>query len=178
MKIAFIGTYPPRQCGIGTFTNNLVRAVHVNTNNKKISETAMVVAINEDDSKYNYPEEVKHIIRQNHQLDYVDAARAINFSDAGVCVLEHEFGIFGGDDGVFILPLLHRLEIPFIVTFHTVLKDPSYTQRSIVEEIGKNAARLVVMSRRAVKFLEEIYHIPREKIELIEHGVPEFEKIF
>jgi glycosyltransferase involved in cell wall biosynthesis len=137
----------------------------------------MVVAINEDGSKYDYPDEVIYIIRQNHQGDYVDAARAINFSDAGVCVLEHEFGIFGGDDGVYILPLLHRLEIPFIVTFHTVLKEPSYTQRSIVEEIGKKAARLVVMSRRAVKFLEEIYHIPREKIELIEHGVPEFEKI-
>jgi glycosyltransferase involved in cell wall biosynthesis len=137
----------------------------------------MVVAINEDGSDYEYPEEVKHVIRQNHQRDYVDAAQAINYSDAGVCVLEHEFGIFGGDDGVFILPLLHRLEIPLIVTFHTVLKNPSYTQRSIVNEIGKKAARIVVMSRRAIKFLEEIYNIPRDKIELIEHGVPEFEKI-
>lgn len=177
MKIAFIGTYPPRQCGIGTFTHNLVRAIHVNTDNKKLSNTAMVLAINEDGSEYEYPDEVKHVIRQNHQRDYVNAARSINFSDADVCVLEHEFGIFGGDDGVFILPLLHRLEVPLIVTFHTVLREPSYTQRSIVEEIGKKAARIVVMSRRAVTFLEEIYHIPAEKIELIEHGVPEFEKI-
>lgn len=92
-------------------------------------------------------------------------------------MLQHEFGIFGGDDGVFILPMLHRLEIPLIVTFHTVLKEPSYTQRSIVEEIGKQAARIVVMSKRAVQFLEEIYHIPREKIALIEHGVPEFERL-
>lgn len=177
MKIAFIGTYPPRKCGIGTFTNNLVKAIHVNTNNKKITDTAMVIAINENGNKYDYPEEVKHIIRQNHQRDYVNAARIINYSDAGVCVLEHEFGIFGGDDGVFILPLLHRLEVPLIVTFHTVLKDPTYTQRSIVQEIGKKAARIVVMSRRAVDFLEEIYQISREKIVLIEHGVPEFEKL-
>ncbi|SHF54150.1 Glycosyltransferase involved in cell wall bisynthesis [Mariniphaga anaerophila] len=177
MKIAFIGTYPPRQCGIGTFTNNLVKAVVANTDSKKISKHAMIVAINEDGQHYNYPDEVKHVIRQNHQRDYIDAAKFINYSDAKVCVLEHEFGIFGGDDGVFILPLLHRLEVPLIVTFHTVLRTPSYTQRSIVEEIGKKAARIVVMSKRAVDFLADIYKIPREKIALIEHGVPEFEKI-
>ncbi|MGQ1890873.1 glycosyltransferase [Thermophagus sp. OGC60D27] len=177
MKIAFIGTYPPRKCGIGTFTNNLVKAIHANTENNRIADTAMVVAINENGSQYEYPEEVKHIIRQNHQRDYVHAAKVINYSDTEVCILEHEFGIFGGDDGVFILPLIHRLEIPLIVTFHTVLKDPTYTQRSIVREIGKKAARIVVMSRRAVDFLEEIYEIPKEKIALIEHGVPEFEQI-
>jgi glycosyltransferase involved in cell wall biosynthesis len=177
MNIAFIGTYPPRKCGIGTFTHNLVKAVHANTKNKKVSDDAMVVAINEDGAVYKYPEEVKHVIHQNQQYDYIDAARFINYTAADVCILEHEFGIFGGDDGVYILPLLHRLEIPFIVTFHTVLKDPSYTQRSIVEEIGKNAVRIVVMSFRAVEFLGDIYNIPREKIALIEHGVPEFEKI-
>jgi glycosyltransferase involved in cell wall biosynthesis len=177
MKIAFIGTYPPRQCGIGTFTNNLVKAIVQNTPSKKITNHATVIAINEDDAKYEYPEEVKFIIRQNHQPDYINAAKFINYSDAEVCVLQHEFGIFGGDDGVFILPMLHRLEIPLIVTFHTVLKEPSYTQRSIVEEIGKQAARIVVMSKRAVQFLEEIYRIPREKIALIEHGVPEFERL-
>lgn len=177
MKIAFIGTYPPRQCGIGTFTNNLVKAIVSNTESKKISKHAIVIAINEDGQKYEYPNEVRHIIRQNHQRDYIEAAKLINYSDAEVCILEHEFGIFGGDDGVFILPLLHRLEVPLIVTFHTVLKDPSYTQRSIVEEIGRKAARIVVMSKRAVNFLTKIYNIPPEKIMLIEHGVPEFNKI-
>jgi len=176
MKIAFIGTYPPRQCGIGTFTNNLVKAVVANTDSKKNSNT-MVIAINEDGYDYEYPEEVKQVIRQNHQRDYIDAAKFINYSDAEVCILEHEFGLFGGDDGVYILPLLHRIELPLIVTFHTVLKDPSYTQRSIVEEIGKKAARIVVMSKRAVEFLTEVYGISREKIQLIEHGVPGFEKL-
>ncbi len=137
----------------------------------------MVIAINEDGQEYDYPDEVKFTIRQNLQQDYINAAKFINYSDADVCILEHEFGIFGGDDGVFILPLLHRLEVPLIVTFHTVLRDPSYTQRSVVEEIGKQAARIVVMSKRAVDFLTDIYKIPREKIVLIEHGVPEFTKI-
>jgi len=177
MKIAFIGTYPPRQCGIGTFTNNLVKAIVANTDSKKVSKQAMIVAINEDGQEYDYPEEVRHVIQQNHQQDYIEASKFINYSDTEVCILEHEFGIFGGDEGVFILPLLHRLEIPLIVTFHTVLRDPSYTQRSVVEEIGKKAARIVVMSKRAVDFLVDIYKIPKEKIVLIEHGVPEFNKI-
>ncbi len=177
MKIAFLGTYPPRKCGIGTFTHNLVKAMVSNTDSKRLSDRAMVIAINEDGEQYEYPSEVKHTIRQNHQRDYINAARYINYSDAEICVLQHEFGIFGGDDGVFILPLLHRLKVPLIVTFHTVLKDPGYTQRSIVEEIGKKAARIVVMSKRAVEFLIETYNIPKEKIQLIEHGVPEFNKI-
>ncbi len=177
MKIAIIGTYPPRKCGIGTFTNNLVRAILANTDISIVSEKIMLLAISEDDQKYDYPEEVKFNIRQNRQRDYVDAARFINFSDADLCILEHEFGIFGGDDGVYILPLLHRLEVPLIVTFHTVLKYPTYTQRSIIDEIGKKAARIVVMSKRAVNFLTDIYNIPAEKIVIIEHGVPEFERV-
>lgn len=177
MKIAFVSTYPPRQCGIGTFTSNMVRSILANTNEKKPSERMMILALNDDHQEYEYPEEVEFTIRQNRQRDYVNAAIFINFSDANVCILEHEFGIFGGDDGVFILPLLHRLEIPLIVTFHTVLREPSYTQRSIVEEIGKKAARITVMSRRAIDFLVNIYGIPSEKIVLIEHGVPEFEKL-
>ncbi|MCI1647678.1 MAG: glycosyltransferase, partial [Bacteroides sp.] len=177
MKIVFIGTYPPRKCGIGIFTNHLVKAILSNTNSKSIAQDSMVIAINEKDSNITYPEEVKYVIQQNDQSDYIGAAKFINYSDAEVCILEHEFGIFGGDDGVFILPLLHRLEIPLIVTFHTVLKSPTYTQRSIVEEIGKKAARIVVMSKKAIHFLTDIYQIPREKIVLIEHGVPEFEKL-
>jgi glycosyltransferase involved in cell wall biosynthesis len=177
MKIAFIGTYPPKQCGIGTFTHNLLKAIVQNTEHRIVTDMAMVIAINDKDRLYDYPNEVKFTVERNQQSDYINAANYINFSDADVCVLEHEFGIFGGDDGVFILPMIHRLEVPLIVTFHTVLRDPSYTQRSIVEEIGKKAARIVVMSKRAVNFLADIYKIPNEKIVLIEHGVPEFDLI-
>jgi glycosyltransferase involved in cell wall biosynthesis len=177
MKIAVIGTYPPRKCGIGTFTSNLVKAIMANTPAKKIADKIMVVAINDDNSDYEYPPEVKHTIRQNRQRDYVNAARHINFSDASLCIIEHEFGIFGGDDGVYILPLLHRLEVPYIVTFHTIMKDPSYTKRSIIEEIGRKAARIVVMSRGAVEILTGIYNIPPGRIVLIEHGVPEHKKL-
>ena len=178
MKIIFIGSYPPRKCGIGTFTNNLLRAIAVNTDGKHdLASVARVVAINEDGQEHEYPDEVMLTIRQNRQRDYITAANKINFSDADICILEHEFGIFGGDDGVFILSLIHRLELPLIVTLHTVLNNPSYTQRSIVEEIGNKAARITVMSKRAIDFLTNIYNIPQEKIDYIEHGVPDFKKV-
>ncbi len=177
MKIAYIGTYPPRRCGIGTFTHNLIKAVVSNTEYKSVTQDPMIIAINDNQCEYDYPDEVKFTIRHNHLQDYIKAAEFINFSNAEVCILQHEFGIFGGNDGVYILPLLHRLEIPLIVTFHTVLKAPSYTQRLIIEEIGRKSARIIVMSKRAVEFLEEIFKIPTEKIVMIEHGVPELDRI-
>lgn len=177
MKIAFVATYPPRQCGIGTFTYNLVKAMVNGSDHQKIPDQIMVVAINDNNHQYEYPEEVKKVIRENHQRDYIEAAKFINYSDASVCMLEHEFGIYGGDDGVYVLPLIHRLEVPLIATIHTVLRNPTYTQRAIIEEISKKAKRIVVMSKRAINFLTDIYNIPKEKIILIEHGVPEFEHI-
>lgn len=177
MKIALIGTYPPRKCGIGTFTNNLLKAIASSTGQDDLAAVARVIAINDSGQNYDYPVEVILNIRQNRQRDYITAAKQINFSEAEICILEHEFGIFGGDDGVYILSLIHRLELPLIVTLHTVLKEPSYTQRSIIEEIGERAARIVVMSKRAIEFLKEIYNIPSEKIDYIEHGVPDFEKV-
>lgn len=173
MKFAYIGTYPPRECGIGTFTQDLYRSmVNYHRNNHEQHE-GFVVAMNDHDLEYAYPPEVKFIIRQEHQRDYIEAAKAINYSGAHACILEHEFGIFGGLNGVYILPLLHKLEIPLVVTFHTVLKSPSYDQRAITKEVCKMASRVVVMSHRAIEFLIKSYKIPKEKIVLIEHGVPD-----
>ncbi len=174
MKIAYIGTYPPRECGIGTFTNNLIKAVGANTSHEKIHDHATVIAMNDTGEEYDYPEEVKFVVRQEHQRDYVEAAKFINFSDADLCILEHEFGIFGGESGVYILPLINRLEVPLLVTFHTVLREPSFVQKSIVQQIGEKASKVIVMSHRAVRYLENIYQIDRKKIIRIEHGVPSF----
>ncbi len=173
IRIACIGNYPPRQCGIASFTKDFITSLIKNKKEKSIQAEAFVIAIN--DQEYVYPEEVKHVINKNHAKDYLEAVKYINFSDAEVCVLQHEFGIFGGNSGVFILPLIHRLEIPLIVIFHTVLRDPSYNEKNIVREIGKHAEKIVVMSRLAVEFLTNIYEIPLEKIDVIEHGVPDFD---
>ncbi len=173
MKAAFIGTYPPRECGIGTFTNNLYKAMVEHTDGENNQNDSFIVALSDHDFNYNYPKEVKFNIRQDHQRDYLKAAKFINLSTAEVCILQHEFGIFGGQNGMYILPLLHRLDIPLIVTLHTVLKNPSYNEKAVLNEICKMAARIVVMSNKAIEFLTTVYDIPKEKIALIEHGVPD-----
>jgi len=178
MKIAYISTCLPRECGIATFNQNLIRAINANFPKGNLSNNGgYVVALNDSDNlqEYEYPEEVKYVIRQNHQKDYIRAANYINTSDADVCILEHEFGIFGGDSGIYILPLLNRLEKPLISILHTVLKEPSYVQRIIIREIAEQSSKIVVMSQRAVEFLTGIYDVPAEKIQLIEHGVPDVE---
>jgi len=176
MKIAYISTHPPRKCGIATFNQNLVQAVwgNVNKNNSLNSYYIVAMQENDDAEDYAYPEEVKVIIRQEEQEDYIKAAQYINNSDADICLLEHEFGIYGGQSGIYILPLLHRLNKPLVCVMHTVLQAPSYIQKIIVKEIARNCAKIVVMSKRAVEFLVSIYDVPRENIDLIEHGVPDF----
>lgn len=171
MKIICIGTYPPRKCGIATFTYNLINSI---TNNTNKSASVNIVAINDLGQDYSYPKEVKYTIAQNEQSSYINAASFINNSNADICILEHEFGIFGGDSGIYILSLIKRLRIPFIVTFHSVLKNPSFTQKAIINEICKRANKVIVMSHKATNFLSQIYGLPNEKLKIIEHGVPEF----
>jgi glycosyltransferase involved in cell wall biosynthesis len=173
MKLAFIGTYPPRECGIGTFTKNLFNSMSADSEKKEHGFEGFVVALNDNDLNYKYPDEVKMTIRQERQEDYLQAVKYINLCGADLCILEHEFGIFGGQNGVYILPLLHRLEVPLIVTLHTILKSPSYNEKAVLQEICKMASKIVVMSHKAIEFLVRIYNIPQEKIVFIEHGVPD-----
>jgi glycosyltransferase involved in cell wall biosynthesis len=178
MKIAYISTYPPRECGIATFNQNLMRAIHANFPKRdKLLEGGFVIALNDSESfhEYEYPEEVKYVIRQNSQKDYIRAANYINTSDADVCIMEHEFGIYGGESGIYILPLINRLEKPLISILHTILKEPSYVQRIIIREIAEQSSKVIVMSNRAVEFLTTIYEVPLSKIQIIEHGVPDVE---
>jgi glycosyltransferase involved in cell wall biosynthesis len=172
MKFAFIGTYPPQKCGIGTFTHNLIQSVADNFGYANLFPNLFVIAVSDNENGYVYPSEVSFVVRQNNQRDYISASNIINNNKADVCILEHEFGIFGGESGEYILSLTSGLEIPLIVTFHTVIKEPTYIQKKIVQELSSKAFKVVVMSKKAVKFLHEIYNIPKEKIEIIEHGVP------
>ncbi len=175
MKIAYLSSYTPRECGIATFNYNLIRAI--NADNADGSLNGFVVAMNDSDDleEYDYPAEVKFTVRQEHQKDYIKAAEFINNSDADACVIEHEFGIYGGESGVYLLPLISRLNKPLITILHTVLREPTFMQQIIIREIAKQSSKIIVMSRRAVDFLKKIYNIPEEKIQRIEHGVPDLE---
>lgn len=177
MKIAYISTYPPRECGLATFNQNLVNALSLNPSYD--ADRSFVVAMNESDdlNEHAYPKEVKFIIRQQNQQDYIDAANFINNSDIDTCIIEHEFGIYGGNSGVFLLSFINKLKKPFITILHTVLKEPNYMQQTIIKEIAAKSSKIVVMSKKAVLFLTSIYQIPKNAIKLIEHGVPDLEPI-
>jgi glycosyltransferase involved in cell wall biosynthesis len=149
--------------------------MRANNGTAKDPVEGFVVAMNDHEQTFNYPEEVNLTIRQEHQRDYLEAVKFINLSGADVCILEHEFGIFGGQSGIYILPLLHRLEMPLIVTLHTILKSPSYNEKAVLQEICKMAHKIVVMSHKAIEFLTGIYDVDKEKIAFIEHGVPDIQ---
>ncbi|MCX2476564.1 glycosyltransferase [Pedobacter sp. MC2016-05] len=177
MKIAYISTYPPRECGLATFNQNLVNALSLNSSYD--AQNSFVAALNESDNldEHAYPKEVKFVIRQQNQQDYLEAADFINNSDIETCIIEHEFGIYGGNSGVFLLSFINRLKKPFITILHTVLKEPNFMQQTIIKEIALKSSKIVVMSKKAVLFLTSIYQIPQSSIKLIEHGVPDLEPI-
>ncbi len=174
MKIAYISTSLPMECGIATFNANLAIAIN---QHDTISKDSFVIALSdaEDLKTYQYPKDVKYIIRQNNQKDYLRAANYINTSQVDACVIEHEFGIYGGESGLYLLTLMARINKPIITILHTVLKQPNYIQQTIIQQIAKRSANIVVMSQKAIGFLTSIYHVPKEKIKYIEHGVPDLE---
>ena len=169
LPIAFVGTYPPRLCGIGTFTRDLSDAVI--SANEGVRGT--VLAITDADFTYEQPERVRFEIRQGVRSDYVRAADFVNWSDTRMISIQHEYGIFGGKDGDYILDFLAELRKPSIATLHTVLDRPMASQRLIVQRMSERCERLVVMSHLAVDLLEKSYDIPPERTHVIPHGIPD-----
>jgi len=168
-RIAFVGTYPPRRCGIATFTRDLSAASTAADD----GALPMIIAVSDPGGQYEYPREVKYEIRQGVKGDYARAAEFVNYSDVRLVSIQHEHGIFGGDDGAYILDFLTALRAPAVATLHTVLKRPSDTQRAIIQRMSRECARLVVMSKVAADLLRTSYEVNEAKIRLIPHGIPE-----
>jgi glycosyltransferase involved in cell wall biosynthesis len=166
--IAVVGTYVPRHCGIASFTSDLARAIGAGSE----SMLPMVLAVTEPSGQYQYPAEVKFEIRQNIKADYARAAEFVNFSQARLVSIQHEYGIFGGDDGSYILEFIEALRVPSMVTLHTVLRRPSESQLAIVRRFAERCATLVVMSRIAAQLLVDAYGVSGSKIRIIPHGIP------
>ncbi len=169
-KIAVIGNHLPRQCGIATFTTDLCESLA-----HEIGRSDHVGAIAMDDTLdgYAYPPTVKFQIQAQRQADYLRAAEFVNVSDFDALILQHEYGIFGGKSGAYIIHLLKQLRMPIIATLHTVLDEPTQEQRNILIDLANYCARLVVMSERAIDILKDVYDIPEEKVKLIPHGIPD-----
>jgi glycosyltransferase involved in cell wall biosynthesis len=177
MKIVVVGNYPPRKCGIATFTENLVNAILSGVQEGGDNVQVEVIAMNDADKQYDYPGIVKRIINENDKKSYLKAANYINESGASLCLLQHEYGIFGGNSGILILELLRALKIPLVSTFHTVLEHPNYHQREVLKAIAGYSSRIVVMCNRAVPMLENVFDVDVKKIKVIEHGIPVFEEL-
>ncbi len=167
--VAFIATYPPRQCGIATFTADLVEALAQRSPGKQL----LVLPINDIEEGYTYSPRVRFEIVENDLESYRRAADFLNVNNVDLVCLQHEFGIFGGEAGSHILTLLRELRMPIVTTLHTVLSEPNPAQRQVMMRLAELSDRLVVMSQRGIAILQEGYGLGEEKIDLIPHGVVE-----
>src|SRR5208282_1657979 len=168
-RIAVVGNYLPRECGIATFTTDLCSALAVEYGEGRL----FAIPVNDPDSNYDYPERVRLELDQEESASYERAADFLNFNGNDLVCLQHEYGIYGGGAGSHILSLLRRLKMPLVTTLHTVLRAPDADQRAVLEEIAQLSDRMIVMSELAAQLLREVYAVPGGKIDVIPHGVPE-----
>ena len=163
VRTAFVGTYPPQHCGIATFTSDLA----ANTSNRE------VVALHPPEEPISrYPIEVHHRIRKDERDDYLRTADALSRC-VGVVSIQHEYGIWGGQDGGYVLDFVRALRVPSVATLHTVLELPTPGQRAVLSELVDRTDATVVMSRSAADLLTSAYGVDRNRVHVIPHGVPE-----
>ncbi|MGA8264692.1 MAG: glycosyltransferase family 4 protein [Ignavibacteriaceae bacterium] len=168
-RIAFIGNYLPRQCGIATFTTDLCEAIA-----KQYSDTTCIaIPVNDVATGYGYPSRVRFELTEKDIDSYLRASDYLNINNVDMVNLQFEYGIFGGKAGSHILALLQGLRMPIVTTLHTILKNPNTDQLRVLEEVAALSDRLVVMSERGSEFLQDVYHVAPEKIDMIPHGIPD-----
>ncbi|MEM4625201.1 MAG: glycosyltransferase [Candidatus Pacearchaeota archaeon] len=169
-KTCFLCSYPPRECGIATFTRDLTNAMDRRFNPRLKSE---VIAINKDQDIYNYSKKVVLELNEGDIEDYINVAKQINSrEDIKIVCIQHEFGLFGGEYGSYIVPFLETLKKPVVVTFHSVLPKPDELRKKVVSAIALRSAAIIVMAKTAVDILEKDYGINKDKIFVVHHGIP------
>jgi len=168
-RVAVIGNYLPRRCGIATFTTDLCDAIHAEYGATEL----LALPVNDTPEGYSYPPRIRFELSQDELASYRQAADFLNFSNIDLVCLQHEYGIFGGPAGGHILELLRRLQMPVVTTLHTVLREPDSDQRAVMEEIAALSDRLIVMSRQSSEILQQVFRVPVSKIDLIPHGIPD-----
>ncbi len=168
-RIAFLGDYVPRRCGIATFTHHLCEAVAAQEQDAK----CIVVAVNDRPEGYDYPQRVRSQIDQKDLDSYLAAADELNANRADVLCVQHEFGIYGGPAGGHLLALLRQVRMPVVTTLHTVLEEPDAAQRRVMDELVRLSDRLVVMAHKGAEILRDIYQAPDAKVDVIPHGIPD-----
>lgn len=170
VNVIYVSSYIPRRCGIATYTKDLTNAINL-LNSRSLAEIMTVARAEE---QIDYPWESKFKIVYNDLGSYLAAAAYANQSYADLVLLEHEFGLYGGAAGEYILHFAEALKIPLVTTFHTVIDDPSSHQADIAKRIAKKSEAIIVMMENVAERLVKSYGIPRRKIVVIPHGVPDF----
>ena len=168
-NVGFLGDYLPRKCGIATFTTDLLSAVAA----EHPLCQCFAVPVNDIEGGYEYPDVVRFEVEEQDLASYQRAADFINISNVDIVCLQHEYGIFGGPAGSHVLALVRELKMPVVTTLHTVLREPNADQRRVMQELIARSTRLVVMTQRGQEMLQENYHTPSAKIDLIPHGIPD-----
>lgn len=166
LVVAHISTYPPRECGIALYTKALVESMD--------SERFVHLVLAVDDTKtgYQYDPSVRFVINASNSANYREAAMFLNQSGASVVSLQHEYGIFGGEWGRYILDLSSFLDKPLVTTFHTVLRNPPLLAKSILCEVASASKYVVVTLKKAARLLVDKYGLPESKLRIIQHGAP------
>jgi glycosyltransferase involved in cell wall biosynthesis len=168
-KIALVGSYLPRKCGIATFTHDLVRSIAA----RHPGTERVVIPVTDPEQSYDYGPEARFELEEQSRDSYRRAAEFLNLARVDVVSLQHEFGIYGGPAGSHVATLLRELDAPVVTTLHTILDEPSPDQDRALREVISLSARLVVMSERGKSFLTELYDVPAAKVDVIPHGVPD-----
>ena len=165
-KVGLVGSFIPRRCGIATFTADVAESV----GNSGLNVGVIAVS---DKPGYKYSKQVKFEIDQGRLPDYEKAAEFLNSSGFDIVSVQHEYGIFGGEHGRYLLNMLRLVNVPIVTTLHTVLRDPLPDQKAVMDELLQLSERVVVMSQHAIGFLAEVHGLCVSKIDLIPHGIPE-----
>jgi glycosyltransferase involved in cell wall biosynthesis len=168
-QIAFLGDHLPRQCGIATFTSDICDAIAT-----EFPECQCVVgAVNDRPEGYDYPDRIRFEIDEKELDSYRRAADFLNINNVEIVLVQHEFGIYGGPAGSHLLALLRDVHMPVVTALHTVLREPNPDQLALMRQLDELSSRFIVMAERGKGFLQEIYGIAPEKVDVIPHGIPD-----
>jgi glycosyltransferase involved in cell wall biosynthesis len=172
-RVAFLGDYMPRQCGVATFTTDICEAIAT----EFPACDCIVGAVNDRPEGYDYPQRIRFEIEEKELDSYRRAADFLNINNVEVVSVQHEFGIYGGPAGSHLLAFLRDVHMPVVTTLHTVLRDPSDIQRAVMKQLDELSSRFVVMAQRGREYLETVCSIAPDKIDLIPHGAPDVQFI-
>jgi glycosyltransferase involved in cell wall biosynthesis len=169
MNALFFSTFPPRKCGIGTFTKDLVESIDEGLENKFKTK---ILAVNEPECDYDYDEKVWDSIGAYDYEKYISLAEKINSNaEIKIVSIQHEFGIFGGEQSCHPVPFLDKLKKPSLITFHSVFPNPQEEVKQLVNSISKRVSKIIVMTDTGVRLLRQDYGV-NTPIEVIPHGIP------